>query len=152
MRYTSTLIAVSDMEKSVNFYNDVLGLEIVEDFGANKILTGGISLQTIETWKDFIDNANVQFGSNSGELYFVEDNLDVFLKRIELLNIECVHPLKEHSWGQRVIRLYDPDKHIIEVGESLKTVCKRFRMQGMNNEQIARRMDVQLEFVEELLR
>ena len=37
-----------------------------------------------------------------------------------------MHPVKEHSWGQRVVRFYDPDRHIIEVGENMKVVCRRF--------------------------
>ena len=42
MKYTSTLLAVTDMEKSKQFYHDVLGLDIVADFGANVTLTGGV--------------------------------------------------------------------------------------------------------------
>ena len=43
MRYTSTLIAVSDIEKSKQFYHDVLGLDVIADFGANVTLTGPLS-------------------------------------------------------------------------------------------------------------
>ncbi len=32
----------------------------------------------------------------------------------------------EHSWGQRVIRFYDLDGHLIEVGESMAMVIRRF--------------------------
>jgi lactoylglutathione lyase len=42
----------------------------------------------------------------------------------------------EHSWGQRVVRIYDPDKHIIEIGENIKAVCKRFLDRGITPEQI----------------
>lgn len=48
MKYTSTLIAVKDMEKSKQFYRDVLGLKMVADFGANVTLDGGVVLQTSE--------------------------------------------------------------------------------------------------------
>ena len=41
MRYTSTLIAVSDIEKSKEFYHDVLGLDVIADFGANNNKTEG---------------------------------------------------------------------------------------------------------------
>ena len=58
----------------------------------------------------------------------------------------------EHSWGQRVVRLYDPDKHIIEVGENLKMVCKRFINTGMTVEQVAKRMDVPIDYVNECLK
>ena len=47
MKYTCSLIAVSDMEKSKQFYHDVLGMNVVADFGANVTLEGGITLQTI---------------------------------------------------------------------------------------------------------
>lgn len=54
MRYASTLIAVNDIEKSKHFYHNVLGLNVVADFGANVTLDGGIVLQTLNTWKSFI--------------------------------------------------------------------------------------------------
>ncbi len=44
MKYTSTLIAEKDMEKSKRFYRDVLGLNVVADFGANVTLDGGVVL------------------------------------------------------------------------------------------------------------
>lgn len=44
MKYTSTLIAEKDMEKSKRFYRDVLGLNVVADFGANVTLDGGVML------------------------------------------------------------------------------------------------------------
>ena len=54
MKYTGTLIAVKDMEKSKQFYHDVLGMEVAADFGANVTLTGGLVLQTLETWHSSI--------------------------------------------------------------------------------------------------
>ena len=70
MKYTGTLIAVKDMEKSKRFYHDVLGMEVAADFGANVTLTGGLVLQTLETWQSFIHTSDVTLKSNSGELYF----------------------------------------------------------------------------------
>ena len=63
-----------------------------------------------------------------------------------------VRPPLEHRWGQRVVRLYAPDRHINEVGENMKSVCRRFRDQGMTPEQIAARMEVPLKFVTGCLR
>ena len=54
MKYTGALIAVNDIEKSKQFYHDVLGLDVVADFGANVTLTGGVVLQALETWQSFI--------------------------------------------------------------------------------------------------
>lgn len=62
-----------------------------------------------------------------------------------------MHPVKEHSWGQRVVRFYDPDGYIIEVGENIKVVCKRLIDSGMTPEQAAERMDVPVEYINECM-
>ena len=54
---------------------------------------------------------------------------DKFADNLQKCNVQYVHPVKEHSWGQRVVRFYDPDRHIIEVGENMKAVCKKIYRQ-----------------------
>lgn len=147
LKYTSTLIAVADMEKSKQFYHDVLGLEVVTDFGDNATLDGEIALQTIDTWKTFIRTDNVVLPNNAGELYFEEEDMDTFCDHLKKFDICYVHPLFEHRWGQRVVRFYDPDKHIIEVGEKLDAVILRFMENGLSAEETAVRMDIPLDCV-----
>lgn len=150
MKYKTTLIVVEDIEKSKRFYHDILELDVENDFGANVVLTGGLALQTVKTWEDFIHmkENQIKFGNNASELYFEEDNMDKFIEKLNHIeNIEYVHPLKEHSWGQRVVRFYDLDKHIIEVGENMSTVVKRFLDRGLSIEQTAVRMDVSVDYV-----
>ena len=151
MQFKNPLLVVSDMEKSKKFYKDALGLDIILDFGANVTLTGGLCLQTKETWMEFIDakEEDIIFGGKNAEIYFEEDDFDAFAERLkDLKNIDYVHPVIEHRWGQRVVRFYDPDRHIIEVGENMKTVCRRFLDSGMTEEEVAVRMDVPLIFVQ----
>ena len=147
MQYKGPMLVVNDIDKSVEFYENILGMSVILDFGANKTLTGGLALQTAETYKDFIDGRTLCFGGNDFELYFEEDDFESFIQRLKRFDIEYVHPVKEHSWCQRVVRFYDPDKHIVEVGENLKSVCRRFLESGMTPEQTAERMDVPLNFV-----
>ena len=152
MKYKSTLLVVKNMEKSKRFYNDVLGLAVVLDFGANVTLTGGISLQSEETWRTFIDGRNISYKGNASELYFEEPDFDGFAEKLDnTAGIEYVHHAREHSWGQRVVRFYDPDGHIIEVGESMKTVVLRFAQRGLSVFEIAKRMDVPESFVQSCL-
>ncbi|MCR4962488.1 MAG: VOC family protein [Firmicutes bacterium] len=148
MKYAGTLLAVADMERSKRFYQEVLGLSVAADFGANVMLEGGVFLQTLETWLTFIRSDEIVFRHHAGELYFEETDMDAFLNRLEKLEIEYVHPVIEHSWGQRAVRFYDPDRHIIEVGEDMTMVVRRFWNGGMTAEQIALRMDVPLDYVE----
>jgi len=151
MKFKSTLIAVKDMDISKQFYHDVLGLNVVADFGANVTLDGGIVLQTLDTWKSFIRMDSVFLPNNAGELYFEENDMDTFCNHLKNFDICYIHELFEHRWGQRVIRFYDPDKHIIEVGEKLGAVVLRFIEQGLSEEEIAVRMDIPLNFVQSCL-
>lgn len=152
MKLKNPMLVVTDIEKSVAFYKRVLGLRVIMDFGANKTLTGGLALQTAETYKDFIGTSDISFGSNNFEVYFEEDDFDKFVSKLKECDIEYVHSVKEHAWGQRVVRFYDPDKHIIEVGENMKVVCKRFLDSGMTPEQVSKRMDVPIKFVKGCMR
>ena len=152
MKIKNTMLMVTDIDKSVEFYKKVLGLRVIMDFGANKTLTGGLALQTLDTWREFIGTDDISFGNNSSEIYFEEDNFDKFAERLQKFDVDYVHPVKEHSWGQRVIRIYDPDMHIIEIGENIKSVCQRFLDSGMTAKQVAERMDVPIKFVNACMR
>lgn len=152
MKLKNPMLVVSDIDRSVEFYKKVFGLHVIMDFGANKTLTGGLALQTLETYKEFIGTSEISFGSNNFEIYFEEDDFDKFAIKLKECDVEYVHPVKEHSWGQRVVRFYDPDKHIIEVGENIKVVCKRFLDSGMTPEQVAERMDVPVKLVNSCIR
>ena len=134
------------------FTKKFLGLRVIADFGANKTLTGVLSLQTAESWKEFIGTDDISFGGSDAEIYFEEDDFDSFADRLTALGVDFVHPVTTHSWGQRAVRFYDPDRHIIEVGENIKTVCRRFLDSGMTPEQVAVRMDVPMKFVNSCIR
>lgn len=85
-------------------------------------------------------------------MYFEEEDLDSFLKKLKEMNsIEYVHELKEQPWGQRVIRFYDPDMHIIEVGEPMESVVKRLLSEGLSVEETSKRTLMPEEFVRQFL-
>jgi len=149
MKYSGTLIVVSDIEQSKTFYQTLLGLQIETDLGANVTLTGGISLQTLETWRKFIGKDETAFYNHAMELYFETNDFDEFIKKLP--NIKLVHPPLEHSWGQRVVRFYDPDGHIIEVGENMQKVTQRFIDSGMTITQTATRMGVPQDYINKTL-
>ncbi len=151
MQFKGTLIVVTDMERSKKFYHDVLNMNVVNDFGANVELEHGLYLQKNETWAKFINDKAVHFQHHAGELYFEEQDIDSFFRKLEAMEIVYVHQPIEHPWGQRVVRFYDPDQHIIEVGEEIKGVVKRFHNRGMSVEQIAAYMDVPAGYVQDRL-
>ena len=117
MKLKNILIVVKDIEKSRKFYNDLFGIELVHDNDGNMILTEGLVLQDEKIWKSFLGRDIIP-KSNSCELYFEEQDIESFVEKLERLypNVEYVNRLMTHSWGQRVIRFYDLDGNLIEVG------------------------------------
>ena len=117
MKLKNILIVVKDIEKSRKFYYDLFGIDLVLDNDGNMILTEGLVLQDEKIWKSFLDRDIVP-KSNSCELYFEEQDIESFVEKLERLypDIEYVNHLMTHSWGQRVIRFYDLDGNLIEVG------------------------------------
>ena len=148
MRYQCTLLAVKDGKKSLAFYQKWFGLEVEVDLGWNVSLKGGLSLQ--EHFAELVGLAedSVLQRSHNMELYFECEDLDAFSRRLtDDLTIQWVHPAKEYPWKQRVIRMYDPDLHIIEIGESMPFVFKRLIGQGNSVEETARITEHPVAFV-----
>ena len=154
MNYKGTLIVVKDMEKAKRFYHDLLGLGIVDDFGANVVLSEGILLQTADTWTNFIrkPEKEIVYYNNASELYFEINDMESFANKLSNFPyIVYLHPIIEHSWGQRAVRFYDLDGHIIEVGENMVMVVKRFIANGLSIEETANRMDVDISYINSCL-
>ena len=117
MKLKNILIVVENIEESRKFYHDLFGIDLVLDNDGNMILTEGLVLQDAKIWKSFLDRDIVP-KSNSCELYFEEQDIESFVEKLERLypSVEYVNHLMTHSWGQRVIRFYDLDGNLIEVG------------------------------------
>ena len=117
MRLKNFLIVVKDIERSKQFYHDLFGLEMILDNDGNMILTDGLVLQEEKYWKEFLGKEIIP-ESNSCELYFEEADIEGFIEKLENYypEVKYVNRLMTHSWGQKVIRFYDPDGNLIEVG------------------------------------
>lgn len=153
MKFKASLIAVTDMTRSRKFYEEILKQKVILDFGSNITFSGDFSLQTKSTWAAFINKNEKEIASkpDNFELYFEEEQFDDFIELLRAVDIQYVHDVLEFPWGQRVIRFYDPDMHIIEVGESMETVIKRFIGQGLSVEEIVNRTQHPIEFVRKCL-
>ena len=122
MKLKNILIVVKDIERSRQFYHDLFGLELILDNDGNMILSEGLVLQDEKIWKNFLGRDIIP-ENNSCELYFEEADLEGFVERLEKLypKVQYVNRLMTHSWGQKVVRFYDPDGNLIEVGTPVRT-------------------------------
>ena len=117
MKLKNVLIVVKDIERSRRFYHDLFGLDLVLDNDGNMIMTEGLVLQDEKIWREFLGR-DVIPQSNAAELYFEEADIERFVEKLEKYypEVQYVNRLMRHSWGQKVIRFYDPDGMLIEVG------------------------------------
>lgn len=152
MRYCCTVLSVSDIGKARRFYEELFGLEVCQDYGRNILFSCGLALQQDFDWLVGVSRELVYKKPNNVEIVFEERDFDGFLQKLNRHSeIECLGGVIEHDWGQRVIRFYDPDGHLIEVGEKMKMVVERFISGGMSLEEISKRMDVSVDDLLKLL-
>ena len=141
------------MEKSIRFYEEVIGDRVAMDFGENVQFEGGFALQEMQSWKTMIKTETVRRKNNATELYFEEDDFDAFIEYMkEFPEIQYLHGVEEMSWGQRIVRFYDPDFHIIEVGEAMDTVIERMLESGMSVEQVSEKSQFPVEYVKRFVK
>ena len=152
MKHVCMLISVADINAARKFYEDLFGLEVFQDYGRNIAFTCGLALQQDFDWLVDLPKEKILKKSNNAEIVFEEQDFDGFLNKLrEYPDIEYLGEVIEHSWGQRVIRFYDLDGHIIEVGEDMKMVIKRFLDSGMTMEEVSVKMDASIEDLTKLL-
>lgn len=147
------LYAVKDINAARAFYEELFGLTVFEDYGEMVSFDCGLVLQ-----QDFdrivgMPKADMKVKENNCMICTEQADFDGFVKMLRDRNdITFFEDVKECTWGQRVIHFYDLDNHLIEVGESMKTVVNRFLAQGMSEEEAAVRMDIGTDDVRRILK
>jgi len=139
MRFESPMIVVSDIERSRRFYTEVLGEAVLHDLGNYVVFKGGFSMMERSQWRA------LGGGEQGFELYFEEENVEKFASALG--DAPLLTALSEAPWGQRTVRLLDPDGHAVEVGEPMEAVVRRFIASGMTPEEAARKSLMPMEFV-----
>lgn len=138
MKYICPLLVVSDMQRSRKFYEGLLGQKVKADFGENVTYEGDFAIHLESHYSGLIDGKTITRGGNAFELYFEEDKLELVAEKLAGEGVELVHPLREQPWRQKVLRIYDPDRHIIEIGESFERLCSRLKKEGKSVEEITK--------------
>lgn len=149
MKYQCTLLAVKDVEVSKKFYGELFGQTVKFDLGWNVTFSGGFAIQQNFGWLTNIPESEIVSKSNNMELYFEVDDFDAFIKQLDTRgDIVYVNKPMTHEWKQRVVRIYDPDFHIIEIGESMAVIARRYLTQGFSVEETAKTIQHPIAFVE----
>ena len=147
MKYICPLITVADIEKARDFYENLLGQKVKFDFGENVTFEGDFAIHLKSHYKKLIDNREIKSDGNSFELYFECDNIEEIEKILVDNRVEFLHKTREQPWKQRVIRFYDLDKNIIEVGESMEFLAYRLFKEGKVVDEISKITSLPEDFI-----
>ena len=152
VNFCSSVLLVNNIKDSREFYEDILGQTVEIDHGECIGFVGGFSIWQIEHAFEIMakDYSSSLSGNKNGhfELYFESDDLDDMHKKLIARKVEFVHDVIEQPWGQRAFRIYDPDKHMVEIGEPMTAVIKRYLNQGITAIEVAKRTSMPFEIVQ----
>jgi catechol 2,3-dioxygenase-like lactoylglutathione lyase family enzyme len=124
LTFAHSIVFVKDIRASKTFYAETLGLKVVEDHGPIVLFENHLAIHqarelaaTIWGADHPVEVAQPQ-GRNNLLLYFESEELVETFARL-CKQVKLIHPIQRQAWGQAVIRFYDPDGHVIEIGEPL---------------------------------
>ena len=105
-RISAITLKVTDMARSVHFYNEILGLQLIYG-GKHSAFT---SLRTAGA-KDAILNLEQGACSNGwGRIIFHVKDVDELWGYITAKGLDAPRP-RDAGWGERYFHLHDPDGH-----------------------------------------
>ena len=152
VKFHSSVIFVKDINKSKNFYMNLLNQEIEHDFNTNIIFKNGLSIWQINPSHIIPQKVDIIKHSSRMELYFETTDIVDSLCMLEDADVQFLHKINEEPWGQLNIRFLDPDGHLIEIGETLETFVNRMKKEGMTEAEIAAKSGIPEETLSKLLK
>jgi len=147
LKNCAPVLFVRDAKRARDFYAEVLGLTVVSDFGGmNFIFQEGFALWQIDEanlipQKLGADNIYNSQAVSRFELSFETENIDEVYGVLKANGVKFLHEINTELWGQRNLRFYDPDGHLLEVGEAIHVFTQRiYEEEDRYLEAAARRM------------
>ena len=151
LTYIGPLIVVEDIAVSRRFYEELLGQKVKYDFGVNVSFEKDFAIHLKSHFQALLGDApgfQATAKAHNGELVFETDEIELPFSRLQLAGAEFIHAVQEQPWGQRCMRLYDPDGHVLEIGETMDGAVRRMHSQGMTLDRITEKSGMPREFVE----
>ena len=120
LNHVETILLVENIETSKRFYRDVLGLEILHDWGAMVVFKDRLAihqaseLQPGEETQKFVQPGPC--GHGNVVIYMQSEDLEGCYQELKKAGVEFIHGILTMPW-ERLFRVYDPDRYVIEIGE-----------------------------------
>ena len=151
LKFYSPVVFVKDIGEAKKFYAEVLGQETEHDFGANIIFKSRLSLWQISEKHEIAGIAGKPENGSTFELYFETDNIEESSGKVKATGVKFLHDIKTEPWGQMTFRFFDPDGHLVEIGEAFNVFLQRIYSETKSIEETSRKTGVPVATVSEIV-
>lgn len=124
LKFINPIVFVKDIQISKAFYAETLGLEVIEDHGPFVLFQDHFAIHQARELADTVWKAGAPADADQPQgrqnllLYFETTTLEEMFACLKD-RVQLIHPIERQAWGQLVFRFYDPDGHVVEIGEPL---------------------------------
>lgn len=123
IRLQTIVLFVMDLNESRTFYEQVIGLDVQAVHETHVEYIGGLLLWQVHHAYDAIFHRPatgvVQLGADNCVVRFVTDNMMSITQRIALAQLPVIETPDYTKAGLPLLRLHDPDGHLVEIVEML---------------------------------
>jgi lactoylglutathione lyase len=118
-KYLHTRFRVSNMDKSISFYQDILGMEVLEQKtsprGSKLVFLKFPGMDCELELCSFPDSGSVHVPEDLVHLAFEVDDLEMCIEKLNASGVPITEGPSESSNGTKFIFTEDPDKYEIEL-------------------------------------
>ena len=114
------ILYVSDLDASIRFYRDVLGVPFkFEDAGYAEFATGSTRLALYERRRaEWLTGVTVAPGP-AAEVVFMVDDVDSQASLLATRGAAVISAPADRPWGHRTVHLADPDGFVVELAQDI---------------------------------
>ncbi len=115
------ILYVRDLDASIGFYRDVLGLRFkLRGEGYAEFDTGPTRFGMFERSKlPELIGRDAPEGGVQGEIVFLVEDVDAEGQRLRSAGVEILTGPVDRPWGHRTLHLADPDGHVVELAQEI---------------------------------
>lgn len=151
VKFYSPVIFVEEIERSRKFYTEILNEEVEHDFGSNIMFKSRLSLWKTKPEYEVSGVEGKSKQGNTFELYFETEDIYESAEKIKSNRVRLLHDIKTEPWGQMTIRFFDPDDHLLEIGESLSRFITRIYEESGSIEETSKKTGVHEDIVRKII-
>ncbi len=108
------ILQVADLQRSLGFYRDLLGFELIYSFPSDDE-PGFVSL-ALDGGKLALGQAGGTIETATASLWLYADDVDAAVSDLREAGVRVVAEPADQPWGERVASVSDPDGYTVHLG------------------------------------